>query len=79
MGVVGYGDHLLFVLEAEDRRDRAESLLARDQHRGVDARDHRRLVEGAAERMALAADDDLRALRYSVRDVLLDLRRPPPR
>ena len=36
--VVGFGDDVSFVLEAEDRRDRTEGLLARDQHRRIDVR-----------------------------------------
>ena len=33
LGVVGQRDRLLLGLEAEQRRDRAERLLARDRHR----------------------------------------------
>ena len=73
MGVVGLGNRVGLVLEAEDRRDRAERLLFRDPHRGVEAREHRRLVEGAAELVPLAADRDFRALVHGVGDMRLDL------
>ena len=42
------------------------------EHRVVDARQHRRLEEGAAGIAARAADEDLRALRTRVVDVALD-------
>ncbi len=61
-------------LEAEQRRHRAEGLLARAQHR-------RRSPptapsagrSGAGERVPLAAGSDLRALGHRVGDVALDL------
>ena len=46
------------VVEAEQRRHRAEGLLARDRHVGGDVGQDGRLEEGAAERVALAADHD---------------------
>ena len=60
-------------LEADQRRDGPERFLAKDLHLRRDAGQHRRLVERAAERMPLAAGRDLRALRFRVGDVLLDL------
>jgi hypothetical protein len=57
--VVGHRHDLVLGLEAIDRRDRTEGLLIGHQHLGGDAREHGRLVEGAAQRMALAADHDL--------------------
>ena len=62
-----------FRVEAEQRRDGPEGLLARDHHRGRHAGQHGRLEERAAERVALAAGRDLRALGGRIRDVLLDL------
>ena len=73
LGVVGHADRLLLGLEAEQRRHRAEGLLARHHHVGRDVGQHRRLEEAAAERVTLAAGDDLGALRQRVGDVLLDL------
>src|ERR1700684_2340792 len=68
--VVGEADDVVLVLEAKDRRYGTEGLLARDQHRGIDAGDDGRLVEGAAERVPLAANHDLCALLLRVRDML---------
>src|SRR3954469_3385732 len=71
--VVRHPHRLGLVLEAEQRRERPEGLLARDRHLGRRAGDDRRLEEGVAERMAVAAGDDLAALLDRVGDVLLDL------
>src|SRR5271154_4358733 len=72
-GVVGHADRIVLGLEAEDRRDRAERLLARHRHLGIDVGQDGRLVERAAERVALAAHYDLGPLLDRVLDVLLDL------
>jgi hypothetical protein len=55
------------------RRDRAERLLAHREHVGLDVREHRRDVEVSGAVAALAAGDDLRALRDGVAHVLFDL------
>ena len=75
LGVVRQRDRLLLGLEPEERRDRAERLLARDHHRGRDIGQHRRLEEPAAQR-----DADGRRRQSSrlcctrVLNVLFDLR-----
>src|SRR5690606_23632581 len=61
-GVVGEIHRLLLGLEAEDGRDRAEDLFLGETHLRRRPGDHGRLEEGAAERVALAAGDDLAAL-----------------
>src|SRR5262245_36143182 len=71
--VVAHRDHIGFILEAEYRRERAKCFLVRDQRVGLDIGEHRRLEEAAAERMALAAGDDLRAALHGVLDMLFDL------
>ena len=73
LGAVGELDHFGVVVEADQRRDGPERFLAKDLHVGRDAGQHRRLVERAAERVPLAAGRDLRAMRFRVGDVLLDL------
>jgi hypothetical protein len=60
-------------LEAGEGGDWPEDLLARDRHLRRDARDHRRLEEGAPQRMAMAADLDLRAGGDRVGQQPLDL------
>src|SRR5438552_12358381 len=60
LGVVRHGDRILFGREAEERRHRAEGLLAGDEQIGLAIAQQRRLEEVAAER--LAAGDDLGAL-----------------
>src|SRR5690606_23998135 len=72
-GVVGATDPLLLGLGTIDRRDRSEDLLLGETHVAVRIRDHRRLEEGAAERMTCAAGDDPAALGPGVRDQFLDL------
>src|SRR4029078_4445976 len=70
---VGELDRLGIGPEADQRRDRPERFLAEDLRLLRDAGQHGRLEERAAERMALAAREDLRAVRRSVADVVLDL------
>src|SRR4029079_3089141 len=53
--VVGHAHRFLFRLEAEQGRDGAKRLLARDAHLLRHASEHGRLVEVAAERGRLAA------------------------
>ena len=54
VGVVGHGDHLVLGVEGDDGRDRAEGLLAVDDHVGRDAGEHGRRVEAAVRQVALA-------------------------
>lgn len=61
-GVVGEGDGFLFGLELEHRCDRAKDLFLHEAHLGCRVGDDRRLEERTAERMALAAGNDLAAL-----------------
>src|SRR6266571_8566498 len=74
LGVVSEADRLLLVLEAKQRRDGAKGFFFGHLHRRVDVREHGRLEERSAERVALAAHEDFRALRDRVRDVFLYLR-----
>ena len=67
-------DGFVLVVEAEKRRDGAERLLGRKPHAGIRIDENRRLEEGAAERMALPADDGLRTFRERIRDMRLNLR-----
>jgi hypothetical protein len=71
--VVGERDDLVLALEAVDGRDGPKVSSRVTSMVGGDAGEHRRLVEGAAERMALAADHDLGALGDGVGDMALDL------
>src|SRR6185312_11421229 len=71
--VVGHLDRLGLGLETEERRHRTESLLARHLHGGGDIGEDGRLVEAAAQRVPVAADDHARALFERVADMLLDL------
>src|SRR5690348_3687265 len=68
LGVVREPDHLRVVLEAEERRDRAEGLLARDLHAGLHPGEERGLEEAPAQRVAMPAEHDLRALRHGIGD-----------
>ena len=72
-GVVGLFDDFLLGLEAEQRRDRAEGFLGGEAHGLGDVAHHGGFEEGAAQRVMLAADDDLGAVRGGVGDVLLHL------
>src|SRR5262249_493381 len=58
--VVAHRDHLGFVLETEYGRQRTEGFFMRNKCIRLDVGEHRRFEEAAAERMALAAGDDLR-------------------
>ena len=71
-GVVGEPHGFFVGVHAEQRRDRTEGFLARQNHVAADVRQHRGLVERAAERMALAAGGHLRALGLRIGDVLFD-------
>src|SRR6266705_2481992 len=71
-GVVGEPDRFFFVLEAEEWRDRAEGLLLRYFHAGVDVGEDGGLEEGTAEGVALAAGQEFRAFGERVADVLFD-------
>ena len=62
LGIVGLRDHVVDGVEAEQRRDRAEGLLARHPHGAVDAGEDRRLEERAFAGEALVAGNHLRAL-----------------
>src|SRR6187549_446047 len=73
LGVVGELHGLFVGVHAEQRRDRAESLLARKDHVARHVGEYGRLVESATERVALAAGDDFRALRFRISDVIFDL------
>src|SRR5690242_8100168 len=73
LGVVREADDLVLRLEADERRDWAERLFKGDDHVGRDVRHHGRLEEEPAALVALAAQDDLRALADGVGDVLLGL------
>ena len=73
LGVVGHCNRLLFGIEAEQWRDRAEGLFPRDAHPGRHAGQHRGLKEIAAQRMPGAAAEDAGPLRDGVRDMGLDL------
>ncbi len=73
LGAVGELDHLVVGAKANERRDRAERLLAEDLHVRRDPGEDRRLVEGAAQGVALAARRDLRAVCGGVGDVVLHL------
>ena len=71
--VVGESQRLVGVAHGHDRDDRAERLLAHDEHRVVDAGEHRRLVEASrAVAAPPAAGQHARALRARVVDVALD-------
>src|SRR5919198_4233379 len=61
LGVVGESDHLIFGLEADQRRHRPEGLLVRDDHRRRHVGNHGRLEEETAALVALAAEDHLGA------------------
>src|SRR5688572_32735953 len=73
LGIVSHRDGFVLGLEAEERRHRPEGFLARDHHRWRDVDQHGRLEEPAAAFVTLTADDDLRALRGRILDVLFDL------
>ena len=60
-------------LKSEHRRHRAEGLLARELHRRRHVGEHGRFVEGAPERVALAADRRARAFRQRVGDMAFHL------
>src|SRR5688572_8194924 len=68
--VVGEGNHFVFGLETEERRHGTERFLAGNQHGGRHVHEHSRLEETAAERVAPAPDDHVRALGERVADVL---------
>src|SRR5580704_8934412 len=55
LGVIGHAHGVRLALEAKQRGDRAEGLLARHQHLGGHAREDCRLEEGAAEGVPLAS------------------------
>src|SRR6266571_8015665 len=55
LGVVSEADRLLLVLEAKQRRDGAKGFFFGHLHRRVDVREHGRLEERSAERVALGA------------------------
>ena len=59
-------------MEAEQRRQRSEGFFACDRHVGLDVGQHGRLEEAVAECVALAAQQQARAFRQRVGDVLLD-------
>src|SRR5439155_14399664 len=72
-GVVRHLDRLGLTLEAVERGDRAEGLLLGDDHVGRHAAQYGRLKKAAAERTALATNDDFSAFRKGVGNVGLDL------
>src|SRR5712671_6404933 len=59
--VVAHRDHVGLVLETKYRCEGSKGLLVRHQGIRTDIREHSRLEERAAERMALSAGDDLGA------------------
>src|SRR4051794_19966763 len=61
LGRVAQRDGVAFLLEAKQRRDGAKGLLARDRHGRRHLGENRRLEKSPAERVALAADQHLRA------------------
>src|SRR5205085_1745787 len=67
--VVGGANGLLLGRETRDPRDRAERLLAAHRHLRFDPHEDRRLEEGPAQRVGLAAQDELRAALDGVLDV----------
>ena len=70
---IGELDHFGVVLEPDQRRDRPERFLTKDLHVRRNPRQHRRFVERAAERMPLAAGCDLRAMRFRIAEMRVDL------
>src|SRR5690554_4447535 len=72
-GVVGHGDRLLLVAEAEHRRQRAEGLLAGHRHLRSGIGDHGGGVEALAQRMGGAAAQQAPALGHGVVHVALHL------
>ena len=72
-GVVGPADDFVLVLEAKDRCQRAEGLLAGHAHLLADAGQQRRFKEESAQGMCLAARLQGGAVGEGVVDVLADL------
>ncbi len=70
---IGDAYSVVLGLEAEQRRDGAEGLLARNDHVRRDAGQHGWLEEGLPERVALAAQHQTGTLGERVGDVRLDL------